>query len=115
MTIERKQELVQEIILNAIVSETWNKEQGDNPEITTTENRFFGIFEALRRYAPDGLIDALTDAAGEYVGAYERAAMLHGINIADALREVAARPSNLAELISAKLKENRATAAEAQQ
>ena len=38
MTIERKQELVQEIILNAIVSETWNKEQGDNPEITTTEN-----------------------------------------------------------------------------
>ena len=63
----------------------------------------------------EGLIDALTDAAGEYVGAYERAAMLHGINIADALREVAARPSNLAELISAKLKENRATTAEAQQ
>jgi len=114
MTIERKQELVQEIILDAIVSETWNKEQGDNSEILATESRFFGIVEALRKYAPAGLIDALTDATCEYVGAYERAAMLHGINIADALREVAARPSNLAELISAKLKENRA-AAEAQQ
>ena len=115
MTIERKQELVQEIILNAIVSETWNKEQGDNIEITTTESRFFGIVEALGKYAPAGLIDALTDAACEYVGAYERAAMLHGINIADALRGGAARPSNLAELISEKLKENRATAVEAQQ
>ena len=111
MTIERKQELVQEIILNAIISETWNKEQGDNPEITTSEYRLFGIVDALRRYAPEGL----TDAAGEYVGAYECAAMLHGINIADALLEVAVRPSNLAQLISAKLKENRATAAEAQQ
>lgn len=114
MTFDRKQELVQELITDVIISETWNKGQSDNAEIVTTEGRFYGIIEALRKYVPGGLIDALTDAAHDYVGAYERAAMLHGINVADALREVAARPSNLAELISAKLKANR-TAAEMQQ
>lgn len=110
MTFDRKQELVQELITDVIISETWNKEQSDNPEIITTEGRFYGIVEGLKKYAPEGLIDA----THEYVGAYERAAMLHGINVADALREVAARPSNLADLISAKLKANRA-AAEMQQ
>ena len=114
MTFDRKQELVQELITDVIISETWNKEQSDNPEIITAEGRFYGIVDALRKYAPEGLIDALTDATHEYVGAYERGAMLHGINVADALREVAARPSNLAELISARLKANRVSA-EAQQ
>lgn len=107
MTFDRKQQLVNELIVDATISEVWSKEQRDNAEISIAEDRYYGIVEALKKYAPDGLINALTEATHAYVGAYESAAMLYGIGIADALREIAARPYNLAELISAKLKANR--------
>lgn len=115
MTVERKQKLVQEIIASVVCSEVWDKEQSSNPEVIIASKKMEGLLLAVRQYAPTDLMDKLESSIYEYTGAYERASLLNGLHVADALREVAARPSNLAELISAKLKENRANATEAQQ
>ena len=113
MTVERKQKLVQEIIASVVCSEVWDKEQSSNPEVIIASIMMEGLLLAVRQYAPTDLMDKLESSIYEYTGAYERASLLNGLHVADALRDVAAHPSDYAELIDKRMRENRS--AEAQQ
>lgn len=106
MTSERKMQLVEDIITGIICSDVWDKEQSVNPEIIASSAKMEGLLQAARQYAPGDLMNELENAIYDYTGAYERASLLNGLHVADALRDVAAHPSDYAELISAKLKEN---------
>lgn len=115
MTKERKMQLVEEIIASVVCSDVWDKEQCANPEVIIASKNMEGLLLAVRQYAPEDLMDDLERAIYQYAGAYERASLLNGLHVADALRDVAAHPSDYANLIDKKLKENRNTAAEDRQ
>lgn len=113
MTKERKMQLVEDIIASVVCSEIWDKEQSSNPEVIIATKTMEGLLLAVRQYAPEQLMNDLESSIYQYTGAYERASLLNGLHVADALRDVAAHPSDYAELIDKRMRENRA--AEAQQ
>ena len=108
MTRERKMTLVEDIISGIICSDVWDKEQSANPEVAARSARLEGLMNAVRQYAPADLMEELENAIFQYASTYERVALLNGLHIADALRDVAARPSDYADLIDAKMKEVKA-------
>ena len=93
MTGEMKIALVGDIITNIVCSDTWGQEQLDNPVIVEKTARLESILIAVRNYIPETLASELESAIYEYTGSYESAAILFGIHVADALREIAAKPS----------------------
>ncbi len=115
MTKERKMQLVEDIVTSVVCSEVWDREQSSNSEVIIATKTMEGLLLAARQYAPEQLMNDLESSIYQYTGAYERASLLNGLHVADALRDVAAHPSDYADLISAKLKENRSIAIEVQQ
>lgn len=105
MTKERKAQLAEDIIADIVCSEVWDKEQAANPEIAISTAKMEALLNATRQYVPGELMDELECAIYQYAGAYERASLLNGLHTADALRDVAAHPSDYTELIAKKLKE----------
>lgn len=108
MTNEKKLQLVQDIITGIVCSNVWDKEQNSNPEVIIASKKMEGLLMAVRQYAPADMMDELESSIYEYTGAYERASLLNGLHVADALRDVAAHPSDYAELIDKRMRENRA-------
>ena len=105
MTKERKMQMVENIIAGIVCSGAWDAEQTANPEVAANTAKLEGLLNAVRQYTPAELMDELEDAIYQYSGAYERASLLNGLHVADALRDVAAHPSDYADLIAKKLKE----------
>lgn len=104
MTPERKKALVEDIISGIVCSRVWDLEQVANPEISECAAKLEEHLQIVDQLIPPGLMVELEHAIYRYAGAYERAALLNGIHVADALRDVAARPSDYAELIGEKLR-----------
>ena len=115
MTKERKMQLVENIVTSVVCSEVWDREQSSNSKVIIATKTMEGLLLVARQYAPEQLMNDLESSIYQYTGAYERASLLNGLHVADALRDVAAHPSDYAELIGAKMEANRATAAEQQQ
>ena len=107
MTKEGKMQLVEDIIAGIVCSEVWDKEQSANPEVIITRAKLEGLLLALSKYVPFDLMNELEDSIYQYAGAYERASLLNGLHVADTLRDVAAKPSDYAELVGEKLKEGK--------
>ena len=93
MTGEMKISLVGDIITNIVCSDTWGQEQLDNPVIAEKTARLESMLRTIGNYVPETLMCELESTIYEYTGAYESAAILFGIHVADALREIAAKPS----------------------
>lgn len=93
MTGEKKISLVGDIVTGIICSDVWSREQLNNPEIVKNMARLEKALRDIEAYAPEALVRELDSAICDYTGAYETAGILFGIHVADALREVAAKPS----------------------
>ncbi len=107
MTKERKMQMVEDIIASVVCAEVWDGEQSANPEVIIASKTMEGLLIAVRQHTPTELMDDLEASIYQYAGAYERASLLNGLYVADALRDVAARPSDYAELVREKLKEGK--------
>lgn len=104
MTKERKMLLVEDIITGIVCSDVWDKEQTSSPEIIVCTAKLDGLLQAARQFVPSELMDELEESIYQYAGAYERASLLNGLHVADALRDVASHPSDYTDLIAEKLK-----------
>ena len=105
MTKENKMRLAEDIITCIVCSDVWDKEQAANPEIAVSTAKMEALLNAARQYVPGDLMCELERSIYQYTGAYERASLLKGLHVADALRDVAAHPSDYTDLIAKKLKE----------
>jgi len=93
MTGEKKIALVGDIINGITCSDIWSQEQMKDPGIVRSMARLEKAMDAIKGYIPDALMRELDNAICDYTGAYESAGILFGIQVADAIREVAAKPS----------------------
>lgn len=91
--------LMDELMGALTQSDWWMKERDQNPEIQAAENRLSEALEAINGAVAPDMIGRIEDAAYSYTTAVEYAAILYGIHIADAIRDVAARPADLSRYI----------------
>lgn len=92
-----------DIIAGIVCSRVWDLEQIANPEISECTTKLEELLQTVERIIPSTLMAELESAIYQYAGAYERAALLNGLHVADALRDVAARPFDYAEQVGKRL------------
>ena len=93
-------------LMNGITqADMWLTEQLQNPEILAAKRLLDEAMGKIGGMAPDEICGEIEDAAFRYASAFETAAILFGIHVADAMRDVAARPSDLSRYILARMKE----------
>lgn len=92
-------QFVDELMGTLIQSEWWEKERNQNPEIQAAENRLSAVLEDITGAVTSDVIRQIEDAAYTYATSVEYAAILYGIHIVDAIRDVAARPADLSRYI----------------
>lgn len=85
--------LVNEITADFTQTRTWSRIARENPRIVKEEATFEAVIEGLPKQ------DEIWDAGMALVCAYTDAAILYGIRIAHAMRDVAKSPAELSEYI----------------
>lgn len=83
-------------------TEAWLTEHKKNPAILAAQKQLSKALEPIKGVVPDDVIDMIEEAAYSYGGVVETTAILYGIHVADAIRDVAARPSDLTRHILAR-------------
>ena len=105
MTLEGKTRLIDEIISCIVCSDAWSGELIENPEIRESTAQLESALKAIEPLVPFEQMEDLESSIYSYSGTYERISLLKGLYLVDILRDVAARPSDYAELVNEKLKE----------
>lgn len=85
-------------------TDEWLSIQISDPMILDATKNMSVLLEQLKQYAPDRPVDAVEDAAYSLVNAYTNAAILYGIHVADAIRDVAARPCDLSRHVMQRMR-----------
>lgn len=87
-------------LVGAIVnSDVWDQEQRQNPEIQDALKTMEKELEQIRGLVPDEAIGRIEDATFGYSTAFCTAAILCGMHVANIIRDVSARPSDLSQFI----------------
>lgn len=95
-------QLMDDLMDGITQTDAWLTEQMQNPEIREAKRLLDEALEAIAGMVPDEAYHALEDATCRYASAYETAAILYGIHVAEAMRDVSSRPSDLSRQILAR-------------
>lgn len=91
-------------LMNAIIqTDMWMTEQKQNPQVLKADQQLNAELQGIRGMVPDEVYHRIVDATHEYAAAFEHAAILYGIHVADAIHDVAGRPSDLSRHILARV------------
>lgn len=88
-------------LMNAVTqTDEWKRIQLQDARILEAERELYGVLEQVRQYIPAHLMAELEDAmCGAVPAAYGDVGILYGIQVADAIHAVAAKPTLLSRHI----------------
>lgn len=109
---DKNVELMDELMGTVVQTKVWIKEQQENPEILAADKQLEEALGAIKGIVPNNVIVQITDAAWGYASAFENAAILYGLRVADAIHDIAARPSDLSQYILDRVAKRQAEAQE---
>lgn len=106
MQYDKKNLALMDDIMDAVTQlDEWMETQQNDPRITTANNRWCTVIEQVKALLPRGLYDELCEAHSSEVAATGDVGILFGIHVADAIRDVASRPTDLSRYILKRVKE----------
>lgn len=98
-SMSEKLKFMDDLMSGITQTELWKTEQLQNPEILAADKALAAALSKLQGLVPEKTLNQITDAAYSYASAFETAAILYGIQVADAIHDIAARPSELSQYI----------------
>lgn len=100
--MDKNVKLMDELMNSIIQTDDWNEIQLNDPGILEKSERLNRLLDQIRDAAPPELADliaALEDATLDAACSHITPAILYGIHVADAIRDVAARPCDLSRYV----------------
>lgn len=94
--------IMDELMQAVVQTDEWEDIQENDPEIKQADRELVSTLQELKKVVPPELYFKIERVAYEYSNAVEYAAMLYGIRIANAIRDVSARPFDLSRHIMAR-------------
>lgn len=91
--------LMNEIMDGIVQTDEWTKLQIIDPGVQAAANQWRQAMESAKAHLPRAVYIELSDAHACEVGAIGDAAILYGIHVANTIRDIAARPSDLSKYI----------------
>lgn len=92
-------EIMDELMQDITQTEEWESIQENDPEIRHADRKLVDILLQIKSIVPRDLYYEIEDAAYSYGNAIGSAAMLYGIHVIEAIRDVSARPCDLSRHI----------------
>ena len=87
--------LMDDLMQTIVQTDEWEDIQENDPEIKRTNKELVQTLKELKKIVPSDLYYRIEGAVYNYSNAVEYAAMLYGMHIVDAIRDVSARPCDL--------------------
>ena len=98
--VDKNLVLMDDLMMNAITQlDEWQVIQMHDPRIATADERYYAALEQARALIPAELYAELSDAHASELAATGDVGILFGIHVADAIRDVASRPTDLSRHI----------------
>lgn len=97
--MDKNMEIISQLMVTITQTNEWFRICHEDAQIQRATLGLQAVMERVAALVPDGLMDELWDALGNLEEAQETAAILYGIRVADAIRDVAARPTDLTRYI----------------
>ena len=91
--------LMDDIMQMVVQADEWQDIQTQDPRITAARVRWEAVLERAKDLLPWELYAELSDAQAGEVAATSDAGILFGIHVADAIRDVVARPTDLSRYV----------------
>lgn len=91
--------LMDDIMDMVTQADEWAEIQTHDPRITDAGNCWDTVMERTKALLPRELYDELSDAHSSVIAAIGDVGILFGIHVAEAIRDVAARPADLSRYI----------------
>lgn len=95
--------MMEEVMYAITQMEEWERIKLEDPQIKDAEGELAEAIAHIRPFVPVELINKLEDASGPIAAAYGYAGILYGIQVADAIHAVAAKPTALSWHILSRL------------
>lgn len=100
--MDKSVKLVDELMNAIIQTDEWNEIQLNDPDIAEKSERLNRLLDQLRDAAPPELADLVGELEGAALDAacsYIAPAIMYGLHIADAIRDVSSRPWDLSRYV----------------
>ena len=92
---EKNISIMDDLMQVIIQTEEWETIQATDPAIRKADKEITTLLCEAKSHVPKALYLKLEDAVYNYSNAVSDAAILYGIHVADAIRDVSARPQDL--------------------
>ena len=97
--MDKNMEIISQLMVTITQTNEWFRICHEDAQIQRATLDLQTVMERVAALIPEELMDELWDALGNLEQAQETAAILYGIRVADAIRDVAARPTDLTRYI----------------
>ena len=101
---DKNLKLMDEIMCAIVQLDAWDDIRAHDPMISDSEDRWWAAMKKAESLIPDELYNELCDAHFAEASDTGSAGILFGIHIANAIRDVAARPTDLSRHIMERMK-----------
>ena len=97
--MDKNMEIISQLMATITQTNEWFRICNEDPQIQRASHGLQLTMARVSALVPEAIMDELWDALGDLEQAQETAAILYGIRVADAIRDVAARPTDLTRYI----------------
>lgn len=97
--MDKNMEIISQLMVTITQTNEWFRICHEDAQIQRATLGLQTVMERVAALVPDELMDELWDALGDLEQAQETAAILYGIRVAGAIRDVAARPADLSHYV----------------
>lgn len=97
--MDKDMEIISQLMVTITQTNEWFRICHEDAQIQRATLGLQAIMERVVVLVPEELMDELWDALGDLEQAQETSAILYGIRVADAIRDVATRPTDLTRYI----------------
>ncbi len=97
--MEKNMEIISQLLSTIMQTNEWFCICNEDPQIQRASQGLQYTMARVSALVPEAMMDELWDALCNLEAAQETAAVLYGIRVADAIRDVAARPTDLSHYV----------------
>lgn len=97
--MEKNMEIISQLLSTIMQTNEWFRICNENPQIQQASHALQLTMARVSAMVPETIMDELWDTLCNLEEAQETAAVLYGIRVADAIKDVAARPADLSHYI----------------
>lgn len=102
--MDKNIEIISRLLSTIMQTDEWFRICNEDPQIQRASQGLQYTMARISALVPEVMMDELWDALCNLEEAQETAAVLYGIRVADAIRDVAARPADLSHYIISRAK-----------